>query len=285
MKKAAFWALGVFAFLAAIALSALFMLYWSGEGIGGDFDSFKRTARLSMFKHNLVKKLGSDDVTYLYQQTCYRRCHGEAAMITAVLSQAGWIQVVERMRLKENVEISGREADAIINYLEERYPKTKSRFSYETRKKVHNAVWRNDMGLNDIYADVIYGTKEYFTSIGADYLVNTYNLDHYLVFIVNFTVHEGEITLSNLDSQCTLETPLGDMKTTPPWQLRFQTADKHHYEGVVRFDKKNAILAGDIKWLKLVVKGVGGEGTRVFSWDVPIPYPEEMKSTMAHAGT
>ncbi|MBI3580599.1 MAG: hypothetical protein HY098_00710 [Nitrospinae bacterium] len=283
MRKAAFWALGVLAFLAAIALSALLMLYWSGEGMGGDLDNLKRMARLSMFRHNLVKKLGADDATFLYQQTCYKRCHGEAAMITAVLSQAGWIQVVERMRLKENVYVSGREADVIINYLEEKYPKTKSRFSYETRKKVHVAVWRNDMGQNDIYADVIFATKEYLASIGADYLVNTYDLDHYLVFIVNFTVHEGEITLSNLDGQCTLQTPLGEMKTTPPWQLRFQTADKHHYEGVVRFDKNNPILARDVKWLKLVVKGVGGTGARLFSWDVPIAYPDEMKSTMANS--
>jgi hypothetical protein len=205
-------------------------------------------------------------------------------MITAVLSPAGWMQVVERMRAKEKVDISGREADMIIQFLEEKYPNSKSRFTYETRKKVHNAVWRNDMGQNDIYADIIYGSKEYFVSIGGDNLITAYDVEHYHVFIVNFTVHDGEVALSDLDKASTLRTPAGELKTTPPWQLRFQTSDKHHYEGVVRFDRTSPVIAPGVKWMELVLNGIGGQGTRVFRWDLPIPYPDEITSVVAPKG-
>lgn len=204
-------------------------------------------------------------------------------MITAVLSPAGWFQVVERMRVKENVKVTGREADIIIKYLEEKYPATISRFSYEVRKKIHNAVWRNDAGQGDVYCDVIFATKEYLKSIGADYLIQNYDLQHYYVFIISFSVHDGQIELIDMDKVSFLSNSTQQMSTVPPWQLRFQTADKHHFEALVRFEKFNntSLRTPGTKWIELIIKNVGGPEDRVFRWKLPIEYPPEVLTAEA----
>ena len=261
--------------LAAVAL-VYFAFYDSRQDFEVDAQSYMRMARLELFNRGYIKELGPDDARHVYQKRCYRQCHGESAMITAILSPSGWIQVVERMRMKEKVDISGREADLIIHYLEERYPTTKSGYPYEVRKAIHNAVWRNDMGQGDIYADIVYATPEYLKSIGAEHLIDEYQLKDYDVFIVAFTVHEGEVALAELDNVAWLRTPDGKAPTVPPWRLRFQTADKHHYEADIRF-KKVTGGSNPPKWMELGIDGVGGPETRVFRWELPIKYPKEIE--------
>lgn len=285
LKLALVWTTGILVFAGLLGASLFFMLYRSGDGLDKDLATLKSATRLEMFKRGYLKELTRDETAHLYQRTCYRACHGEEAMITAVLSSAGWFQVVERMRVKEGVKITGREAEAIIKLLDEKFPNTRSRYSYEVRKRVHHLVWRNDLGPGDVYCDVILVSREYLASVGADHLIKEYDLDRYHVYIVNFTVHEGEIPLSQLDGIVTLRTPKGVMKTTPPWRLRFQTADKHHYEGIVRFDRSNPVLSSpDAVWHELAVKDVGTPGTRAFKWDRDIKYPPEFDDMKTETG-
>ncbi|MDH5508779.1 MAG: hypothetical protein OEZ32_00300 [Nitrospinota bacterium] len=264
----------------ALAFAAVALVYLAFYDSREDFDSDARTyvraVRLELFNLGYIRELGTDDVRYVYQKRCYRQCHGESAMITAILSPSGWIQVVERMRMKEKVEISGREADVIIRYLEEKYPTTKSGYSYEVRKAIHHAVWRNDMGQGDIYCDVVLATPQYLKSIGAEHLIDEYQLKDYDVFIVAFTVHEGEVALAELDNIAWLRTPDGKASTIPPWRLRFQTADKHHYEADIRFRKVTGGKHAP-KWVELGIENVGGPETRVFRWELPIQYPKEIE--------
>jgi len=252
-----------------------FSFYNSIQDFRNDFNSARQSARLLLFNAGYVKDLTQDEVRTVYQNNCYRKCHGEAAMITAVLSPAGWFQVVERMRLKENVDISAIESEIIIKYLDEMYPTTKSRFSFEVRKAVHEAVWRNDVGQGDIYCDVIYTTPEYLYSIGGEQLIEKYELNKYHVFIVSFSVHEGEVDLFDLDNLSYLSNGQTTVRPSVPWQLRFQTADKHHFESIVRFDKHNnpPIIGKDSDWFELRLKNIGGSKDRVFRWKLPIPYP------------
>lgn len=270
---------GVLLFLALFAIAGAYLfLYDSLDDLSADMGLAKRAIKLELFNRGYLEEISQDDFRYIYQKKCYRQCHGEAAMITAVLSPAGWFQVVERMRVKENVEITGREADVIIKYLEQNYPTVTSGFSYEVRKKVHDAVWRHDMGQGDIYCDVIYVTPEYLNSIGAEHLIDEYELDKYHVFITSFSVHDGEVELFDLDKVVVMRSGGREIKSTPFWMLRFQTADKHHFEAVVRFDKKGRppIVDGGSKEFELVLKGVGGPDERVLRWNLPIAYPSEL---------
>lgn len=263
---------------AGTILGASLLIYDSFGDFSADLKIVKQRIKLEFFNRGYVKEISSDDIRYIYQKKCYRQCHGEAAMITAILSPAGWFQVVERMRLKENLEITGREADVIIKYLERTYPTTTSRFSYEVRKKVHAAVWRNDIGHGDIYSDIIYVTPEYLNSIGAEHLIDEYQLKHFHVFIVSFSVHDGEVELFDLDKISFMRASGQDIPSTPSWILRFQTADKHHFEAVVRFKKKGSLRIPDdgSEPLALILKNVGGVKERVFRWSLPIIYPPEM---------
>ncbi|VAX15782.1 hypothetical protein MNBD_NITROSPINAE03-1870 [hydrothermal vent metagenome] len=276
-KLAVVTAFFVFIFICS-GILVYFAFYNSIDDLRSDLATATRAVRIELYNRGLVDDLTEKEIRYVYQKSCYRKCHGEAAMITAVLSPAGWFQVVERMRLKENVDITGREADVIKKYLDERYPLAKSAYSYETRKKVHHAVWRNDMGQGDIYCDIVYATPEYFKSIGAEHLIKEYDLANYHVFISGFTVHENTLDLINLDKVTTMRSGGRESSSSPPWNLRFQTADKHHFEGVVRFSKdaKSNVVDSDSKWFELVIKGVGGAENRVFRWMLPIQYPKEV---------
>ncbi|HEB72343.1 MAG TPA: hypothetical protein ENI77_06945 [Nitrospirae bacterium] len=255
-----------------------FAFYNSIDDLRFDLATAARAVRIELYNRGLIDNLTEKEIRYVYQKSCYRKCHGEAAMITAVLSPAGWFQVVERMRLKENVKITGKEADVIKRYLDERYPLAKSAYSYETRKKVHHAVWRNDMGQGDIYCDIVYATPEYFKSIGAEHLINEYDLANYHVFISGFSVHENTLNLINLDKVTTMRSGGRESSSSPPWNLRFQTADKHHFEGTVRFSKDagSNVVDKNSKWFELVIKNVGGAEDRVFRWTLPIQYPKEV---------
>jgi len=266
------------ALAALLAGAAFFLFYGSAEDFSADLALAKRAARLELFNRGYIHKLDQDDIRYIYQSRCYRQCHGEAAMITAVLSPAGWIQVVERMRVKENVEITGREADVIIRYLEETYPTATSAYSYEVRKQTHHAVWRNDMGDGDIYGDVIYATPEYLSSIGAEGLIDEYDVNNHHVFIVSFTVHEGEAPMYDMDKISRLRFPGRTLEPKRPWILRFQTADKHHYETVVRFGRRgvNGYEPKAGEWFELALAGVGGDRERTYRWEAPIRYPKEV---------
>ena len=270
---------GVVVFIALFTIAGAYLfLYESINDLNADLTLAKRAIKLELFNRCYLEEITQDDIRHVYQKRCYRQCHGEAAMITAVLSPAGWFQVVERMRLKEKVEITGREVDVIIKYLEQNYPTTKSAFSYEVRKKVHNAVWRHDLGQGDIYSDIIYVTPEYLHSIGAEHLIDEYELENYHVFITSFSVHEGEVELFDLDKISTMRSGGREIKSTPFWLLRFQTADKHHFEAVVRFDKKGnpPIVDGKSKGFELVLKEIGGSDDRVLRWEFPIVYPAEL---------
>jgi len=265
-------AFGIFLVVLAF-LGFYFSVYDSNQDFQDDLRSAKQRLRIEMFKHGYIDKVSQEDSRFIYQNSCYRRCHGEAAMITAVLSSAGWFQVVERMRLKENVNISGREVDTIIKYLDEMYPTTVSRYSFEIRKEVHKAVWKNDIGQADIYTDVIYATPEYLYSIGAEQLIEEYDLDNYHVFITSFSVHDGEVELFDLDYLSSLRTTGLEVGPGTKWEMRFQTADKHHFEAIVRFDKKSIPFDDKTGWVELVLKNIGQSEPRIFRWDIPIKYP------------
>jgi hypothetical protein len=273
------WTLAVAVFIALLAVGLFFAFYNSTDDLAYDLKSAWRVFRIELYNREYIKAITQEEVRHIYQKSCYRKCHGEGAMITAVLSEAGWFQVVERMRVKEGVSVTGREADIIIKYMEETYPTSRSEFSFETRKKVHQAVWRNDMGDSDIYTDVTYATPEYLRSVGALGLIEDYELNKYHAFIIGFTVHEGELGTADLDKICQLRSSSGSISPAPPWKLRFQTADKHHYEAIVRFARRGNpdIVTPETKWFELTIKGVGGPNvTRVFKWDLPIAYPEDV---------
>src|SRR3989338_3529650 len=86
--------------------------------------------KLFMFKHSIIKNLSEKEARVLYQQKCYRKCHGDEVIKMVLLPPAGWIEVVDRMRAEKGVEMTSKEADVITNYLKETYPVPQSNLPY-----------------------------------------------------------------------------------------------------------------------------------------------------------
>lgn len=203
-------------------------------------------------------------------------------MITAVLPPAGWMQVVERMRLQEGVEMTGREAEAIIRYLELKFPAHRSSIPYEVRRKINRLLWKNDVGYGDLYLDVIYATQVYFDSINARHLIKNYKLQENIVFLISMTVHEGRVKHYPVGKLAFLRINGKEYKPLEPWELRFETADGHHIEGVLKFPKKyfqgENTIGPQAGKMELILKNLESSRDRIFAWDLPILYPEEYEN-------
>ncbi len=261
----------------------LFTQYRNMDEFSRDIEIAYDAARINLYRWQVIERLEPREIRQVYQRSCYRQCHGEAVMLTTVLSPAGWIQVVERMRVKKGVDISGREADLIIQYLENEYPVVRSPYSYTVRKQTHDAVWRNDAGEGDIYADIIYATPEYLRSIGMAQQIEEYEVREYHVFIISLTVHEGVVPAYDMDAISSLVVDdFEEIQTAPPWSLRFETADRHHYEAMIRFPRMDR--GEPKKRLTLRLKTIGGAPLREYTWDFPLNYPDEVEESRDEGG-
>lgn len=269
----------ILALVGVAVLAGLLFAYSKTRGGAEDLKHLEEHAKLVLFRHGLIKTLSQRESYRLYEKKCYRKCHGEAVMITAILPPSGWMQIVERMRVQQDVAMTGKEAGAIIRYLELRYPSHKSSVPYQIRRKINRLLWKNDIGYGDLYVDVIYGTKVYFDSINASNLAEEYGIHDNLVFLMSLTVHDGKVKHYPIERMSVLQ--VGEREFTPmsKWWLRFETADGHHYEGILRFLRKDAsgkdIINPDTKSMKLVIKNMETTEDRVYQWDFPILYPKE----------
>ena len=93
----------VFLIVLSISISAVFFVKSESSGIKDDIDYVYSLTKLFMFKHSIIKNLSEKEARVLYQQKCYRKCHGEEVIRMVLLPPSGWIQVVDRMRAEIGV--------------------------------------------------------------------------------------------------------------------------------------------------------------------------------------
>jgi len=268
-----------------VILCGIYYAYSKTQGGGEDLARLTEFSRVFLFRHGFIKSLNDQEVFNLYQQKCFRQCHGQSVMITVVLPPAGWMQIVERMRVQEGLQMNGREAEAIIRYLERKFPATRSSVPYKIRRKINRLLWKNDVGFGDVYLDVIYGTPVYFDSINAKNLAMDYKADSSIVFIVSLTVHEGKLRNYPMGKMSFLRIGGKEYSPVDAWKLRFQSADGHHREGVLRFPRKDAsgrdLLGPGTKSMQLVIKNLATKRDRIYKWEFPIHYPKGYAKTSA----
>ena len=272
----------IFSSVGILLLLGLLAAYSHTRGGAEDIQRLKEALTLYLFRYGVVESLTPEETQRLYQQKCYRRCHGEAAMITAILPPSGWMQIVERMRVQEGVVISGREADEIIRFLELKYPVHRSSVPYSVRREINRLLWKNDVGYGDLYVDVIYGTPVYFDSINARSLAEDYGAAEKIVFIVSMTVHEGRVKNYPLEKMAYLKVDGRKYLPSEDWRRRIETADGHHREGVLIFSRKDPsgrdLLGPDARDMELVLQNLESSTDRIYSWKLPIPYPKEFSN-------
>ena len=258
--------------LLSVSIPLLFFATSEGSGIKDDIDYVYSLTKLFMFKHSIIKKLSEKEAQVLYQQKCYRKCHGDEVIKMVLLPPAGWIQVVDKMRVERGVEMTSKEADVITNFLKEAYPVPQSNLPYRIVKQIQRLLWRNDMGYGDVYADIIYTTSEYLKSIGAPDLIKKYDIENNIVFIISLNVHDGRLENYPLDELSYLRVNNKEYPANKGWELRFEAWDKHHREGIVKFKKE--ILDDKAEYFELIIRNLATKDDRIFRWDLPIVYPE-----------
>jgi len=223
---------------------------------------------LKAFKWGLV---GLDDqgTKTLYKWSCVAVCHGAEAIENSRHTSREWRSIVERMRTKNGASINKREEDAIVRYLEKNHgSNVPTILSPEANKFLKRYLWKSDFGESDVYVDVIYSPPEYFEIMGGALQGQEYEVGKYLVFMVYLNTHQGELEPWELKKLVTLKGPDGVSKSPIDWRVIYESGDKHHLEGVLRFDSGPDAGTGT---MELTLRDLPGQKERVFLWQLPIP--------------
>jgi hypothetical protein len=256
----------------SISVSVVFFAISEVSGIKDDIHYIYSLTKLFMYRHSLIKKLNEKDSRVLYLQKCYRKCHGEEAITRVLLPLGGWIEIVDRMKMQMGVEMTGKEVDAITNYLKDTFPIPRSTLPFRVVKQIQRLLWRNDIGYGDVYLDINYATPQYLKAIGAPELIKKYDAENNIVFIISLTIHDGTLPHYPLDEKSFLRVNNKEYPANKGWELRFETADNHHREGIVKFKKD--LVNEKTEYIELIVKNLATNIDRVFRYDLPIVYPE-----------
>jgi hypothetical protein len=271
--------------LVLIILSLFLAGYAVVHGSRGDsllLSDLRLWGKLLLFRHSAIKDLNAREVSALFNSTCNRGCHSMDVIYGAIHTPLGWGQVVERMGNDNGVKLYPAEREVIIRYLQENYPPPNTTLPPATVKTVKRLLWRNDMGYGDVYVDIFYATKEYFRVIESLAEAEKYVVDKNLVFIIDLTVHTGKLPIVPLDEKTFLRDDKGhEYAAIQGWSMRMESKEGHHREGVVRFsrfDKQgNPVIREDTQYIEVVIKDLAGAKERVYRWDLPVPYPEDIK--------
>ncbi len=205
----------------------------------------------------------------LYKWSCVAVCHGAEPIENSRHTSREWRSIVDRMRVKNGASINKREEDAIVKYLEKNHgSNVPTILSPEADKYLKRFLWKSDFGESDLYVDIIYSPVEYFDIMGGSIQGKEYEAGKYLVFMVYLNTHQGQLDPWKLERLATLKGPDGAVETPIDWRVIYESGDKHHLEGVLRFEKGAEAGTGS---MEMTLRDLPGQKERVFMWDLPIP--------------
>ncbi|MBI5236863.1 MAG: hypothetical protein HY887_00380, partial [Deltaproteobacteria bacterium] len=95
-----------------------------------------------------------------------------------------------------------------------------------------------------------------------------YEAGKYLVFMVYLNTHQGQLEPWALEKLVLLRDAKGARQSPLDWRVIYESGDKHHLEGVLRFEKGMEAAGG---FMELALQDLPGQKERVFRWDLPIP--------------
>lgn len=255
--------------MAAIAVAMAFLLTDTGRLTRRQY--FGALLELKAFNRGL-KLLDEDGMKTLYQIRCATKCHGAGPIETSRHTSREWKSIIKRMR-DNGAPVTPKEGDAIVGYLQKNYgSNVPTILSRSANRFLKHHLWKSDFGEEDLYVDVIYATKEYFDLMGG--LQEARRLEPgKLVFMVYLNTHQEKLKPWDLRTLAMLKGPAGAQIKASDWEVTYESGDKHHIEGVLRFETP---LPEDVPFMEITVSGLPGR-ERSFRWDLPIPVYEGEK--------
>jgi hypothetical protein len=256
-------------FLALIATLALgAFLFLADTSPMGKFEYLYEIGRLNVFRYTGIGTLNDREIRLVYEGRCTRKCHSRDVVERASHTAREWEGIIGRMREVNKARVTRSEAGIILSYLAKRYGSNiPTILTPEGGKYLKKYLWRSDFGESDLYVDVIYTPIEYFNFIGGSSEVEGYRADRYTLFKVYLNTHQNKLAPFPLDQLAILKSGQGTEYRPVQWKVTYESADNHHREGILVFDK----MKSGSTTLAMSLRDLPGQKERVFQWELPIP--------------
>ncbi|HHL40552.1 MAG TPA: hypothetical protein ENJ37_08600 [Deltaproteobacteria bacterium] len=224
-------------------------------------------ARLTVFKYTGLMEPGEWETAVLYRWSCTGLCHGAEPIETSRHTAKEWDEIIDRMIRRNGAFINEREARVISSYLLKNFASNvPTILSPSANKFLKSYLWKSDFGENDLYVDVVYTPPGYDEILRGFIDAERYDLKGKLVFRVYFNTHQGKLDPFDLMKMAELRDSEGRGYRPLDWKVTYESGDKHHREGILRFER-----APMGESMELVMRGLPGRRERVFYWKLPIP--------------
>ena len=259
--------IAIFILLCATILFLVFM-YLTEQAPGALINDIENSGKLFLYKHGVVEKLSSSEITRLYQNTCTRKCHGKDVIEKKPRTASEWESVVTRMKAPDRAGISDRHAEAITRHLQSNFlSNVPTVLPEKTMKFVKRYLWRSDFGESDLFLDIIYIPPEHFNLLPYLGVRDIPPDQHVALFVVYLNTHQGSVPPWNLAEMAGLHTNNGQTQNANAWKVLYQDGQRHHNQGVLSFSNIDISKVTDLE-IKMRLPGLG---MRTFQWNLPIP--------------
>lgn len=263
--------IALFLLLGGTVILVAFM-YLTDQTPRAVFDNIQQEGKFFLYKHNMVKKLSSREITLLYQSTCTRKCHGKDVIEKKPRTAAEWESIVARMKAPDRADITDRHADTITQYLQSHFlSNVPTVLPEKTMKFVKKYLWRSDFGEEDLFLDIIYVPREHHHLLRYLVVRNLPQDQEGALFIVFLNTHQGRVPPWNLAEISTLRTDKGSPQKAISWKILYKDGQQHHNQGILTFPNIDISQSTELE----VTMQLAGLGTRTFQWSLPVPPSEE----------
>ena len=253
-------------FLAALAL-VTFLILVDTSPMGRMEYLFER-GRLSLFRYTGLGKMSDQDIKFIYEGRCTRKCHSRDVVERSAHNVREWEEIIGRMRGVNKADVTDSEATVITAYLTKRFGSNiPTILTAEGGKYLKKYLWRSDFGESDLYVDIIFTPIQYFNFIGGSSTVEGYEAGRYTLFKVYINTHQNKLSPYPLERLAILKTSEGKEYRPEMWKVIYESADYHHREGMLVF--KN--VDNNSTSMSLSLMDLPGQKERIFQWDLSIP--------------
>lgn len=257
----------IFLLLCGIVILLAFM-YLTDQAPGAVINSIQSEGKLFLYKHSMVEKLSSGEITQLYQSTCTRKCHGKDVIEKKPRTALEWELVVTRMKAPDRAGITDRHADTITRYLQNNFlSNVPTVLPEKTMKFVKQYLWRSDFGDNDLFLDIIYVPREHLRLMRYLGVRNLPPDQSNALFVVFINTHQGIVPHWNLAGMSTFRVNNGHPQNAIGWEVLYRDGQEHHNQGTLTFPGIDISQSTELE----VTMNLTGLGTRTFQWSLPIP--------------
>lgn len=253
--------------LAGLGLSAY--VYLSGQTISGAWADLGDEGRSLAYRHGWVDRLSESEIRRLYQRSCTRRCHGREVIEKGPKTAAEWEGVVARMAAPDRAQLDERLAELILRHLQTHFlSNVPTVLPPATMRHVKQYLWRSDFGESDLFLDLIYVPREQARLLRYLGVRNQPALPQKeTVFIVFVNTHSGRVPEWNLAQMAQLSVDGAAALPGSKWEVLYRDGQQHHNQGMLIFP---AFDRTEAKAMEVTLR-LGGLGTRVFQWQLPVP--------------